>query len=113
MPLDTTHTVPPTSSSTHYLVFFSSGTPPWCPDCVDTQPTLQRVFVDNAATNSAQAYLILVGERAEWKTPDNKYRKEYALKYIPTILKIQDGKEVARLEDHACKSVEKLSAFVA
>ncbi|EPQ28613.1 uncharacterized protein PFL1_03916 [Pseudozyma flocculosa PF-1] len=117
MPLDTTHTTPPSptsaAASTHYLVFFSSGSPPWCPDCVDAQPAIQSVFVDEKATNGAHAYMILVGEKPEWKTPENRYRKEYGLKCIPTILRIENGKETARLEDDECKSKDTLAAFVA
>lgn len=64
MPLHTDHTTPPQITEPHFLVFFSSGSPPWCPDCVDAQPAVEEVFVHQSITNGNQAYLILVGERA-------------------------------------------------
>ncbi|KAJ9479016.1 DUF953 domain-containing protein [Pseudozyma hubeiensis] len=110
MTLTTSSDVPSPSStnSPQYLIFFSSGTPPWCPDCVDAQPSVQKVF----GGDSIDGHIVLVGERSEWKTPENRFRKQYSIRCIPTITKVVDGKEVARLEDSECKDVDTVSAFV-
>ncbi|SOV03637.1 uncharacterized protein UDID_04411 [Ustilago sp. UG-2017a] len=105
MTITTSTSVPPTAS---YLIFFSSGSPPWCPDCVDAQPAIDKVF----GGQGVDGHIVLVGEKAEWMTRDNKFRKEYGIKCIPTITKVVDGKEVARLEDAECKHVNTVSAFV-
>ncbi|PWZ02416.1 hypothetical protein BCV70DRAFT_198701 [Testicularia cyperi] len=91
------------------MVYFSSGSPPWCPDCVDALPHVKAVFEDD---DSLEAHLVLVGEKPEWKTPENRYRKEFGIACIPTITKVVDGKEVGRLEDSECKDTAKIAAFV-
>ncbi|TKY85882.1 hypothetical protein EX895_005423 [Sporisorium graminicola] len=109
MTLTSSTDVPPAQADKpQYLIFFSSGTPPWCPDCVDAQPAVQEVF----AAGNVDGHIVLVGEKPEWKTPENRFRKEYAIRCIPTITKVVDGKEVARLEDSECKSIDTVAAFV-
>lgn len=68
MPLTTTEQVPTAndeSSDPQYLIFFSSGSPPWCPDCVDALPHIREVFETDPKTNNIAAQLVLVGQRAE------------------------------------------------
>lgn len=43
-----------------YLLFFSSGTPPWCPHCVAAEPTVKQAFSEAGAP---EGYLILTGDR--------------------------------------------------
>ncbi|SNX84495.1 uncharacterized protein MEPE_03204 [Melanopsichium pennsylvanicum] len=106
----TTSTEIPSRQGTlpQYFIFFSSGNPPWCPDCVDAQAAVGNVF---GGTN-VDGHIVLVGEKSEWKTTDNKFRKQYGIKCIPTITKVVDGKEVARLEDSECKNADIVAAFV-
>lgn len=52
-------------SKPQFLIFFSSGSPPWCPDCVDALPHIRNVFETDPKTNGAEAHLVLVGQRAE------------------------------------------------
>lgn len=85
MTLTTSTSVPsPQGDSPQYLIFFSSGTPPWCPDCVDAQPAIQAVF----GGAQADAHIVLVGEKPEWKTPENRFRKEFGIRCIPSITKM-------------------------
>lgn len=58
MTLTTSTEVP---ASAKYLIFFSSGNPPWCPDCVDAQPAVEKVF----GGSDVDAHIVLVGEKAE------------------------------------------------
>ncbi|SJX62998.1 uncharacterized protein SRS1_13821 [Sporisorium reilianum f. sp. reilianum] len=109
MTLTSSTDVPPAQGDKpQYLIFFSSGSPPWCPDCVDAQPAVDKMF----GSGDVDGHIVLVGQKPEWKTPENKFRKEYAIRCIPTITKVVGGKEVARLEDSECKSVETVAAFV-
>lgn len=85
MTLTSSTSIPPaslTGETPRYLIFFSSGNPPWCPDCVDAQPAINHVF-----GTSADAHLVLV-DRPDWKSPDNIFRTQYGIKCIPTITKM-------------------------
>lgn len=75
-------------SGTHYILFFASGNPPWCPDCREAQPHLEAVF---AAKDAPKLNVVRVGTRAEWKTPNNKWRsKPYHVSETPTLIKLVD-----------------------
>ena len=79
---------PPTTTDDHYVVYFASGEPSWCPDCRDALPALQTIF---GADSAPTAYIVRVGERTEWKgNPQNKYRNEpYNIQGVPTVVKLQ------------------------
>ena len=61
MTLTTSNDVPAASTQPQFLIFFSSGNPPWCPDCVDAQPAVEKVFGGSAV----DAHIVLVGEKPE------------------------------------------------
>ncbi|KAM0257013.1 hypothetical protein ACHAQJ_004606 [Trichoderma viride] len=84
---------PPSSADVHYVVYFASGEPSWCPDCRNALPALQSVFGTESAPS---AYIIRAGTREEWKgNPNNKWRQApYNIDGLPTI-----RKEIARLGD--------------
>jgi thiol-disulfide isomerase/thioredoxin len=72
----------------HFVLFFASGTPPWCPDCRDAQPHLESVF---KADDAPVLHVVRVGEREQWKTPSNKWRAEpYRIGEIPTLVRLED-----------------------
>ncbi|ETS64669.1 hypothetical protein PaG_00615 [Moesziomyces aphidis] len=109
MTLTSSTSIPPaslTGETPQYLIFFSSGNPPWCPDCVDAQPAINHVF-----GTSADAHLVLV-DRPDWKSPDNIFRTQCGIKCIPTITKMINGKEVARIEDAECKTIDSVAKFI-
>ncbi|CCT70596.1 uncharacterized protein FFUJ_06583 [Fusarium fujikuroi IMI 58289] len=89
---------PPTSTDTHYVVYFASGEPSWCPDCRDALPALNAVF---GGASDPTAYIVRVGSREEWRaTPKNKYRlPPYNINGVPTVVKVKNGTEVGRLGD--------------
>ncbi|KAF9531943.1 hypothetical protein CPB83DRAFT_891282 [Crepidotus variabilis] len=94
-----------------FLVFYSSEVDGemWCPDCrkVDT-------LVKDTFSQSGPEGLILPfnGDICRWRKPGNPYRTEpWSVSNVPTIIKLQDGKEVSRLDDDT-KIVKELSSFV-
>ncbi|KAF4975639.1 hypothetical protein FZEAL_7599 [Fusarium zealandicum] len=97
MPLINADT-PPSTLETHYVVYFASGEPSWCPDCVKAMPALKSVFDSDSAPT---AHVVRVGSFSEWKgNPRNKYRNApYNIQGVPTVVRIEDGKEVSRLGD--------------
>ncbi|XP_066492422.1 thioredoxin domain-containing protein 17 [Tiliqua scincoides] len=57
----------------------------WCPDCVRAEPVV-RAELPHLPEGSAFVYC-QVGSRAEWKDPDNEFRKRLRLSAVPTLLK--------------------------
>ncbi|GAA5930623.1 hypothetical protein JCM1841_006820 [Sporobolomyces salmonicolor] len=71
-------------SAPHYLIFFA----PWCPDCLATQSAIEQRVPESNST------LVYVGERQQWKTPDNPFRKApFNISKIPTIVRVEQGGE--------------------
>ncbi|KAK5996355.1 hypothetical protein PT974_01689 [Cladobotryum mycophilum] len=91
MPLIDVDVPPTTTTDTHYVVYFASGEP---------LGVLIKVFGDDSAPT---AHIVRVGQRSEWKgNLQNKYRNEpYNIQGVPTVVKIEYGKEVARLGDES------------
>ncbi|CEH12721.1 Uncharacterized conserved protein [Ceraceosorus bombacis] len=102
------------SNSPLYLIFFASGSPSWCPDCRSSLPLLQSIFSSSSSSSSPQAFLLTV-DRQEWKDEENLhvFRSRWNVQCVPCILRLENGKEVARLDDEGCNSEEKLRKFVA
>ncbi|KAM0545978.1 hypothetical protein ACHAPJ_011090 [Fusarium lateritium] len=111
MPLVDANTPPTTTDDIHYVVYFASGTPPWCPDSRAAHPVLKRVFGDASAPT---AHIVRVGVREEWKgNPDNKYRKApYNIQGVPTVVKVKHGKEVGRLDDKGTQNESELRKLI-
>ncbi|KAJ3521685.1 hypothetical protein NM208_g13179 [Fusarium decemcellulare] len=103
---------PPTTDDTHYVVYFASGEPSWCPDCRDAVPALQSVFGSDSAPT---AHIVRVGSFAEWKgNPKNKYRNApYNIQGVPTVVRVEHGKEVARLGDIESQNESDLKKLIA
>ncbi|KZV83258.1 hypothetical protein EXIGLDRAFT_656292, partial [Exidia glandulosa HHB12029] len=64
-------------------------------DCRDVEHLVREAFRSESAPD---ARIFYVGQKPEWKSPDQPLRHDpWFLKSIPTIVKLQNGKEVARL----------------
>jgi thiol-disulfide isomerase/thioredoxin len=66
----------------------------WCPDCEAIKPTYPAI--EQEAQKAGLPLIIFsAGDRATWKNPDNKFRKNklIQLKSVPT-LGLFDGKKV-------------------
>jgi thioredoxin-like negative regulator of GroEL len=71
-----------------YILFFASGSPPWCSDCRDAQPILEKVF----AGVDVEVQVVRMGEKVEWKKTEaegNKWR-EFGVREIPSLVKFVD-----------------------
>ena len=80
---------PPTTNDLHYVVYFASGEPSWCPDCRDALPALRAVF---GADSAPTASIVRVGSRDEWRGKTvNKYRKApYNIDGVPTVVRVEN-----------------------
>ncbi|KIY43850.1 hypothetical protein FISHEDRAFT_52191 [Fistulina hepatica ATCC 64428] len=95
-----------------YIVFYSSivGGRMWCPDCRAVEGLVKQTFGNDSASPSAT--VVYVGNVAEWKSPSNTFRSApWKVTNVPTILKMQNGKEVDRLGDDVAIQ-QRLSEFV-
>ncbi|KAF9225545.1 hypothetical protein BS17DRAFT_700604 [Gyrodon lividus] len=97
------------------LVFFSSRVPEtnllWCPDCV----AVEKLIIDTFDSDQGPSgVLVYVGQKSEWKTLDNIFRKEpWKVTAIPTIIKLNNaGEEIGRLVDGQNLISEELSSFI-
>ncbi|GAA5869026.1 hypothetical protein JCM3774_002452 [Rhodotorula dairenensis] len=95
-----------TADKPHFLVFFASidehTGKPWCPDCSEVQQEVERLVPEQNST------LVFVGDRTEWKKPDNAFRqKPFNISKIPTIIRVQGGADnVAASLDSAPRLIE-------
>ncbi|KAF8140521.1 hypothetical protein EV363DRAFT_1151665 [Boletus edulis] len=91
------------SEGERFFVFFSSRLPEsnslWCPDCRAVEDLIRKTF--GSEQDPPSAVIVYVGQRSEWKAPDNVFRQDpWKVTTIPTIIKLDEaGKEVARLVD--------------
>jgi len=99
MPLRVLETIEPSSLNEveeNYLIFYSSISDGklWCPDCIAVDATVQKIFGPDGPT----ALIVYVGQKAEWKSPNNPFRGEpWNIQSIPTIIKLDHSEETARL----------------
>ncbi|GHJ85424.1 hypothetical protein NliqN6_1826 [Naganishia liquefaciens] len=95
-----------------FLVFYSAVIPAtgqmWCPDCRDVEATVKETF-DRADKPKA---IIVWLEREDWRRPDNEARIKWNVQNIPTILRLEDGKETGRLVESAILDATRLKSFV-
>ncbi|KAF8899089.1 hypothetical protein BD779DRAFT_1486964 [Infundibulicybe gibba] len=73
-----------------FLIFYSSVVDGklWCPDCVEVEDIVQQTFNN---TDGPSALIVYVGDRKQWKTPDNVFRGEpWKVQSVPTIIKVKN-----------------------
>ncbi|ORX37582.1 thioredoxin-like protein [Kockovaella imperatae] len=102
----------PTAPKYTYLIFYSSFVDGqmWCPDCRNAEQNVKEVFEGD---DKPKGVILYVGDKPTWRDPENEYRKEYKLRGVPTMIRMENGKEVARIEeDEDFLDKGKLEAFV-
>ncbi|KAI6012403.1 hypothetical protein F5J12DRAFT_718288 [Pisolithus orientalis] len=90
MPLQEAELAALATGQNRFLVFFSSRVDGklWCPDCAAVENLINETF---APESSPFAVLVYVGQKAEWKSQDNIFRKDpWCLTAIPTIVRLND-----------------------
>ncbi|KAE9409108.1 hypothetical protein BT96DRAFT_984851 [Gymnopus androsaceus JB14] len=101
MPLQTSNTIPDSlTASEEYLIFYSSivNGRLWCPDCNAVDGLVKSTF---SSEDAPSALIIYVGDRpTSVEIPVKCFQGgTFKIQSVPTILKIQNGKEVGRLVD--------------
>ncbi|QSZ31110.1 hypothetical protein DSL72_000673 [Monilinia vaccinii-corymbosi] len=87
-----------------FLSFISSTDPvtqqPWCPDVRAALPVIEAKF----AGDEFEVRLVEVGQRSEWRVPDNVFRTTWNVDNVPTLVRYErvDGevKETGRLVEN-------------
>ncbi|KAG8757492.1 hypothetical protein FRC12_010302, partial [Ceratobasidium sp. 428] len=72
-----------------FLIFYSDVVDGqmWCPDCRNVEQVVKRAFDrDDGPTGIIR----WVGNRADWKSPSNVYRRDYGVSSVPTIVRLKD-----------------------
>ncbi|XP_020628888.1 thioredoxin domain-containing protein 17-like [Orbicella faveolata] len=79
----------------------------WCPDCREVEPVVEAAL--QQASSDLVFILVIVGDKPEWKSPENEFRKsEFKLTEIPTIVDYGTDK---RLGCEDCKIQDKVDKF--
>ncbi|KAK1923689.1 hypothetical protein DB88DRAFT_492069 [Papiliotrema laurentii] len=101
----------PSAPKHTFLVFYSNveDGQMWCPDCRKVDATVKQAF---DGEDKPKAIIYWVGSKAEWRTPENKARVDWNVHNVPTILRIEDGKETARLVEDDILDSDKLQSFI-
>ncbi|KAF9515857.1 hypothetical protein BS47DRAFT_1341460 [Hydnum rufescens UP504] len=96
-----------------YLIFYADivDGKMWCGYCRDVEELVKAQFT---ADDSVTGIVLRVGDKATWKNPKHEYRDPhgYGLTAIPTIVRLEEGKEVARLVEDDVKNESKLAEFL-
>ncbi|PVI01794.1 hypothetical protein DM02DRAFT_335622 [Periconia macrospinosa] len=102
-----------------YLVFVSSIHPEtglsWCPDVRAAMPVIDAAFEKEDA---APLGVVEVGQRPEWKEPNNVFRTKWNVHNVPCLVRFERGedgtvKEVGRLIEEQVLEKEKLDKLLA
>ena len=74
----------------------------WCPDCVVADPVIDEIL--NSLEDGCMLLYCSV-DREPYRTPVYPYRTHpiIQLKCVPTLIKYQNGKVIARLNDSQCQ----------
>jgi len=99
----------------------------WCPDCVAVEALLCNTFKmidttspeqpkptsEGSSSSKPRAKIIYVGNKQAWKTPENEYRHlPYQLTAIPTVLKLDGDRIIARIVEDDILDTQKLAKFL-
>ncbi|OXG19425.1 hypothetical protein C366_02271 [Cryptococcus neoformans Tu401-1] len=101
----------PTAPAISYIVFYSNivDGQMWCPDCRAVENVVKEAF---DAPDKPNAAIFWVGNRQEWRTPNNQARTEWNVNSVPTILRLENGKETGRLVEDEILDKARLQAFI-
>lgn len=78
-------------------------------------PRESRLYLElHRVLTKLEAEIVYTGQRAEWKSPENKFRHApWNLTGVPTILKFSpDGEVVGRIQDNDILDSRKMEEFL-
>lgn len=67
----------------------------WCPDCRDVEALVKETF----EKTHAMGLVFYVGTKPEWKSEQNRYRRQFNIQRIPTIVQMTNTVETLRMEE--------------
>ncbi|KAL1614738.1 hypothetical protein SLS54_009495 [Diplodia seriata] len=83
----------------------------WCGDCVAAEPLVERKFGDKYGEE--KCWVVWVGDKAEWRTPENVWRKApFEVTHLPTLVKVTPEGKWEKLVEGDVYNQRKLDAFV-
>lgn len=111
--------VPEPEDALLFYVFFGSEVPEtgesWCPDCVMADPVI-RATLSRITARPVHLVECPVGDRASYKgRADHPYRvhPHIRLQRIPTVVRVERGREVGRLVEGECLDPQNLLRLAA
>ncbi|GJJ13175.1 hypothetical protein Clacol_007426 [Clathrus columnatus] len=78
----------------------------WCPDCRKVESVVKDMF----ARSDKRGLVVYVGNKPEWKSEQNTYRRAFGVQNIPSIIIIENGKETLRASEDEILDPEFLQA---
>ncbi|KHO01607.1 uncharacterized protein MAM_00608 [Metarhizium album ARSEF 1941] len=107
----------PDAASKAFVIFISSEDPetkqPWCPDVRASWPHIQAAF---GGENAPTVSVVEVGQRPEWRSPENVFRKNWNVNGVPTLAKYErvhgEIVETARLDESGIMDEAQLRGFI-
>ncbi|KAK8849768.1 hypothetical protein IAR55_005104 [Kwoniella newhampshirensis] len=95
-----------------FLIFFSNveNGQMWCPHCRDVKGIVNAAFEGKSKPKGVITY---IGSFAQWKhVPTHPARLKYLVQYVPTIIKLENGREVGRAVKADILDTEKFESFL-
>ncbi|PWY89870.1 DUF953 domain protein [Aspergillus heteromorphus CBS 117.55] len=107
----------PPNANVLFVVFVTSDDPAtgqsWCPDVRAAWPVLEATF---SPADAPQLAVVEVGQKPEWKDPQNIYRTTWKVPCIPALMRFErvhgETVETGRLLEGEILDREKLGEFV-
>ncbi|KAL1637742.1 hypothetical protein SLS58_009169 [Diplodia intermedia] len=89
----------------------------WCGDCVAAEPLVERKFDGGGKCGGEEegkkCWVVWVGDKAEWRTPENVWRKApFGVTHLPTLVKVTPEGKWEKLVEGDVYNQRKLDAFV-
>ncbi|KAH7050191.1 hypothetical protein B0J12DRAFT_663499 [Macrophomina phaseolina] len=100
------------ATGTGFLVVYASHVDgqSWCGDCRAAEPVVEKKFGDKFGE---RAWVVFAGDKAEWRTPENVWRKKpFEITHLPTLVKVTAEGKWEKLVEGDVYNQRKLDAFV-
>ncbi|EAW14637.1 DUF953 domain protein [Aspergillus clavatus NRRL 1] len=107
----------PKDAQALFIVFVTSDDPvtgqSWCPDVRAAWPVLEATF---SPADAPRLAVVEVGQKPEWKDPQNIYRTNWKVPCIPTLIRYErvheETVETGKLLEGEILDQKKLGEFI-